>query len=497
MRLVRVLAGLSAGLSLAVAPSSAQLPAACAPAPVGEALAPLPFPNPYPVAPTVEQARVGVPAAASALARVPRGPDRPPARGADCAREARVSAWAGSGWADPRSVTTATYAGDRLTVLDEAEDAGTGLTPTWRTTFTYGGGGRLTRRQRERYVDGAFVLSSRTNFTYDGRGYLASATDQSHTGTGWRNEYRSLLSVDAGPYAYELVFEYWKDGAWVRSARLFYEHTPDNRLLVQSSFSADGPDWLPSYRERFTYDDADRLAEHAFDNGTGSDWELAFRTVFSYDDAGRLTAADAQEWFGEDWIPYAGTAYAYDAEGRLDEAVESAVLPGGGTLELVARDRFAYGPEGRVEVVAHDTPDSTGWQPESRDLYAWDGDRLRTRETQVAAGDAWTFTEQLLLLYGGTVDGESDPPTVAPRLSVGPSPAARSATVRLTLAAPAVVAVRVVDARGRVVARLPGGTLAAGDHAWPLDTSRLAAGVYAVEARVDGRSVVGRLVVVR
>lgn len=490
-----LLAGLSAGAVLAAPTAHAQLPSACAPAPVGEALAPLPFPNPFPpgrLHPASEHDGVVRPAGAFR----PDGRSDP-ARGTGCAREARVSAWAGSGWGEPLRVTTAGYQGERLVVLDEAEDGGGGLEPTWRTSFSYSGSGRLSRRQRERYVDGAFVLSSRTVYTYDGRGFLASATEQAHNGTGWRNESRSLLSFDAGPYAYELISEFWEDGAWVRTARLFYEHTPDNRLLVQSSFQAEGPDWLTSYRERFTYDDAGRLVEHAFDNGTGSDWELAFRTVFAYDGTGRLMAADAQEWFGEDWIPYASTGYAYDAEGRLGVAAHSTVRPGGTMLEPYARERFEYDPDGRLAVASDDLPDGAAWQPDQRHWITWDADRVRTRESQRVAGGEWTYTEQLVLTYAGTVGDAPGAFGVGPRLTVGPSPARRATTVRLALDAPAAVAVRVVDVRGRVVGHVAAGEVGAGMHAWSLDTSRLAVGVYAVEARMGGHRLTERLVVVR
>ena len=77
------------------------------------------------------------------------------------------------------------------------------------------------------------------------------------------------------------------------------------------------------------------------------------------------------------------------------------------------------------------------------------------------------------------------------------SPAGSAATVRLVLDAPAVVAVRVLDARGRVLARISDGALVAGSHAWPLDTSRLAAGVYAVRMTADAFAATRRVTVVR
>ncbi len=74
-------------------------------------------------------------------------------------------------------------------------------------------------------------------------------------------------------------------------------------------------------------------------------------------------------------------------------------------------------------------------------------------------------------------------PEAAARLAVGPNPTRGAATVALALAAPADVAVAVVDALGRRLAALHDGPLAGGTTRWALPAS-LAPGVYAV--RVTG-----------
>ena len=69
---------------------------------------------------------------------------------------------------------------------------------------------------------------------------------------------------------------------------------------------------------------------------------------------------------------------------------------------------------------------------------------------------------------------------------MGPNPAGASASVWLTLATPADVAVTVYDLLGRTVATPQVGALPAGLHRADLDVSRLAPGVYVVRATVSG-----------
>ncbi|OZC01740.1 T9SS type A sorting domain-containing protein [Rubricoccus marinus] len=80
-------------------------------------------------------------------------------------------------------------------------------------------------------------------------------------------------------------------------------------------------------------------------------------------------------------------------------------------------------------------------------------------------------------------------------LAVGPNPSRGAATVRVTLAAPEGVRVRLLDMLGREVAVIADGPQASGETAFALPGD-LAAGVYAVEAVAGGASRVTRLVTV-
>lgn len=83
---------------------------------------------------------------------------------------------------------------------------------------------------------------------------------------------------------------------------------------------------------------------------------------------------------------------------------------------------------------------------------------------------------------------------VATLLPPRPSPTAGETTLTVSLAAPALVRLDVLDVLGRTVATVLDGPLGAGTHAARLDGAALAPGVYAVRLVADGRSVTRTLV---
>ena len=96
-----------------------------------------------------------------------------------------------------------------------------------------------------------------------------------------------------------------------------------------------------------------------------------------------------------------------------------------------------------------------------------------------------------------TVASEAPPvASGALALTVGPNPTRGAATVRLPLASPEAVRVRVLDVLGREVAVLAEGPQASGAHAWQLPVG-LASGVYAVEASAGERRATRLVTVVR
>ena len=82
------------------------------------------------------------------------------------------------------------------------------------------------------------------------------------------------------------------------------------------------------------------------------------------------------------------------------------------------------------------------------------------------------------------------------RLRVSPNPTSGAVRIALEVGTPEAVAVTVYDARGRTVWASGAGP-ARGDHAWEVDTSGWAAGVYVVRAEIGGEVVSERLTVAR
>lgn len=182
-------------------------------------------------------------------------------------------------------------------------------------------------------------------------------------------------------------------------------------------------------------------------------------------DAVGVTGALVLRWAGVDMLPA-------DWALRLTDAVT------GETVDLRQADHYAF------SVVA-------GEAPEGAALSA-----TGVPTPRLARGGAERFA---LTVVPGSAVGTEDaalPEALALALA-GPNPFRSETRLRVALPAAAHVAVTVVDALGRQVARLADGEMAAGEHTVAWDAGRLAAGVYVVrmQAGRDVRTV--RVVVAR
>ncbi|HYE95998.1 MAG TPA: PQQ-dependent sugar dehydrogenase [Rubricoccaceae bacterium] len=106
-------------------------------------------------------------------------------------------------------------------------------------------------------------------------------------------------------------------------------------------------------------------------------------------------------------------------------------------------------------------------------------------------------TRGLWALTFSEVEATELPPSPALALRAAPSPFRNRATVTLTVEAPQVVRMELVDALGRRVALLHDGALGVGPHAFTVDGARLPAGVYAVRVQGPEGTTSRRLVRVR
>ena len=138
---------------------------------------------------------------------------------------------------------------------------------------------------------------------------------------------------------------------------------------------------------------------------------------------------------------------------------------------------------------------------------AYDAGRTPTRFVAVTQGWSTTaagsyatqgFSSTGEFSFSPYVPVASDDPAEGQRLTLAPpapNPAGRSTTLRLEVPDAGPVRLAVVDALGRVVAVVADGPLYAGEHAWTLDTSRFAAGVYVVQVQTGTGAASRRLVV--
>lgn len=121
------------------------------------------------------------------------------------------------------------------------------------------------------------------------------------------------------------------------------------------------------------------------------------------------------------------------------------------------------------------------------------------RATTPGPGAAIEAVTRLLAAVDGRDLGTAidDPVAAGAALAVAPNPVRSEGSVTLTLDAPGVVSVAVLDVLGREVARLWDGPLAAGPHRLAVDAARLPAGVYVVRVHTPGGTASRTLTVVR
>lgn len=226
--------------------------------------------------------------------------------------------------------------------------------------------------------------------------------------------------------------------------------------------------------------------------GSSTPTETTTDAVWRYDAATRRVTAGAQTvpaWCPFD-EPFGGTSCA-EVIGGYGQA---AVVATDTVLTTVKTFRRVYSSGSGYNSTAYTY--AAGIGPTQYAMYA----------VAVEQQTQWNTVEQLVYARVGSVEvgeplfavaGEGAPGVAALRLTVGPNPTGASATLRFTLAAPGHVRLTLADALGREAAVLIDGTRGAGGHAVPVETARLAAGVYVVRLAADRAVATRRLTVVR
>jgi hypothetical protein len=110
--------------------------------------------------------------------------------------------------------------------------------------------------------------------------------------------------------------------------------------------------------------------------------------------------------------------------------------------------------------------------------------------------DPSSATDRFVLRIGASALAEAAVAEVA-LAGIAPNPSAGSARVSFAVPEAGAVRLSVVDVRGREVAVLVDGPLAAGRHEATLDSRSLAAGVYVVRLEAGGTVVTRQAVIVR
>lgn len=196
--------------------------------------------------------------------------------------------------------------------------------------------------------------------------------------------------------------------------------------------------------------------------------------------------------------------YAYETGFGTRAAIEAQIRQRGGAgadpvagdLGPAAAPWVAWGP---YLWAPGDSARADGLQW-TRDLFQSDGVHPNTAGETIVADSLLAFFKTSPFtrpwFVAGATAAEAAPGAAGVRLVVWPTPARGAAAVRLSLDAPARVDVTLIDALGRIVARLAEGEHTAGDVALSLPAG-LAPGIYVVRAVVGDQAVSRTVTVVR
>ncbi|WP_143536916.1 T9SS type A sorting domain-containing protein [Rubricoccus marinus] len=272
-----------------------------------------------------------------------------------------------------------------------------------------------------------------------------------------------------------------------------------------------------------------RILAAAYNGVTYSDDDgRSFRPSSLYE-AGALIAYSVT-FAPEPGHPFGGAAYAAVAENDPAQHRRASVVhrsdDGGATWAEVHRVREGdYGLEETDRVRVRGGADGSVWasvgytlnRPTNRSTMlvsrdggasfeevsaGWGGHdvnhiRISEEGRVYAATDSavWRTTAPVIV-SNGAAPREAAPEASGAALEVSPNPASGAVRIALDLGAPEDETVTVYDARGRAVWASGAGP-ARGGHAWEVDTSGWATGVYVVRAETEDGAVSVRLTVAR
>lgn len=176
-----------------------------------------------------------------------------------------------------------------------------------------------------------------------------------------------------------------------------------------------------------------------------------------------------------------------------------------GTLTITDAENTGRPPGGDEAYVTHTSTGNsqTSWTFDwTAPTEAWETAAVFVAANAANGGDGssgdYIYTATHTIKVSSLPGNEPGPNDARLALSApSPNPVRGTATLRLTLASPAEVAVRVVDGRGREVRALPTERRAAGAYVLRIPTGGLAAGTYFVVVEADGARRTQPMVVAR
>ena len=205
---------------------------------------------------------------------------------------------------------------------------GTGWLYSGRTVNTYNAEGTNIMTHNAKWQDNAWVLVSmaRVDIIKDAEGHqLLNASWHCYADSVWVGETKDTAAYNAhGKAIYTARYTSWANNDWVPSYKQRFEYDEADRILLNERYNWSSNKWQGAFRYEYGYDEQGRQnysATYNSYNSSTDSWVGTTMTMTVFNELGQTVMSTLHNWQNSDWNAFYKYLYTYDTEGHLVEQV--------------------------------------------------------------------------------------------------------------------------------------------------------------------------------
>ena len=282
---------------------------------------------------------------------------------------------------------------------------GTGWLYSGRTVNTYNAEGTNIMTHNAKWQDNAWVLVSmaRVDIIKDAEGHqLLNASWHCYADSVWIGVQKDTAAYNAhGKAIYTARYTSWANNDWVPSYKQRFEYDEADRILLNERYNWSSNKWQGAFRYEYGYDEQGRQnysATYNSYNSSTDSWVGTTMTMTVFNELGQTVMSTLHNWQNSDWNAFNKYLYTYDTEGHLVEQVVQSYS----NNEWQNALRYEKGYHNGVLVVSNDyTWRDNAWHLTSKSEKTYDEDaqaKLRREITgrwNSSTGASISYTDNL------------------------------------------------------------------------------------------------------